>query len=102
MEVTEEDVGKVLTGFMRRIDADYQGMSEDDVRARWYFTFDGEKSLTWNMYQFHSMLALYGGTCRRWEEMHNGSSCVVERVRDKYLMPKIKEFEASVRNHLAA
>jgi hypothetical protein len=38
------------------------------------------------------MLNLYAGRCRRWEEMHHGSMSVVERVRDAYMMPKIKEF----------
>jgi hypothetical protein len=38
------------------------------------------------------MLNLYAGRCRRWEEMHHGSMSVVERVRDAYMMPKIRAF----------
>ncbi len=101
-EVTKEDIGDVLGGLMKRIDAEYQSMTENDVRARWYFKFDGEKPLRINIYEFHKMLELYRSSCRRWEEMHNGSSCVVERVRDKYLMPKIIEFEQNVREHVNA
>jgi hypothetical protein len=43
------------------------------------------------------MLNLYQNKCRRWEEMHNGSSCVVERVRDTYVMPKIREWLAVIK-----
>lgn len=102
MAVTKEDIGNVLDGFVKRIDAEYQSMTEDDIRARWRFTFDPARALHINIYEFHKMLELYRSSCRRWEEMHNGSSCVVERVRDKYLMPKIKEFEQSVREHILA
>ena len=36
------------------------------------------------------------------EEMHNGSCCVVERVKDKYLAPKIRLFlQEQVRQRLA-
>lgn len=70
-------------------------------KPRWYFQWEPERSMTWNIYKFHGCLSLYGGSCRRWEEMHNGHVCVVERVRDKYLMPKIKEFERMLRSRLA-
>ena len=101
MEISEEDIGNALTGLLRRVEAEYQTMSEADLEQRWYFRYEPEKSLTWNIYSFHGCLTLYGGSCRRWEEMHNGSCCVVERVRDKYLMPKIKEFERMLRNRLS-
>lgn len=39
---------------------------------------------------------MYARSCQRWEEIHNGYVCVVERVRDKYIIPKIKEFEQIV------
>lgn len=102
MGVTDKDLADVLGGFVQRIEAEYQTMSEEELRERWYFNFDGEKSLTWNIYQFTGMLDLYKRSCRRWEEMHNGHCCVVERVRDKYLMPKIKEFEDDVRAKIAS
>jgi len=59
-----------------------------------HFTWNESASLEWNLYQFHDKLRLYGSFCRRWEGIHNGSCCVVERVRDTYLMPKIREFTA--------
>ena len=101
MEVSEDDIGKALTGMMRSFDAEYQAMLEADLEKRWYFRYAPEKPLKWNIYQFHGCLTLYGGSCRKWEEMHNGSCCVVERVRDKYLMPKIEEFERMLRNRLS-
>ncbi len=100
MQITEEDIGKAITGMMRSFEAEYAGMSEGDLDDRWHFEFDPNQILEVNIYRFHGMLTLYGGSCRRWEEMHNGSGCVVERVRDKYLMPKIREFADAVRSHL--
>ena len=91
--ITEDDIGKALTGILRRVDAEYQTMTEADLAQRWYFRYEPDKSRAWNIYQFHGCLTLYGGSCRRWEEIHNGHMCVVERVRDKYLMPKIRDFE---------
>lgn len=52
------------------------------------------------MYEFFDMLELYKHFCSDWEEMHHGHVCVVERVRDKYLMPKIKEFQAQLKEVL--
>lgn len=95
-EVTQAAIGNVLTGMMQRIDAEYDTMSEDDLRQRWYFTYRPEQSVEWNMYSFFEMLGLYRGACRRWEEKHHGHMMVVERVRDKYLMPKIREFAAEL------
>lgn len=97
MKLTDEDIGSAITGLMRRIDAEYAEMSEAELRDRWYFQFDPSRPLEANLYSFFGMLTLYGGSCRRWEEKHNGSCCVVERVRDKYLMPKIREFAALIR-----
>lgn len=100
VEITDADIGNVLTGIMRRVEVEYHMMTEAELERHWYFRFEPKSTLAWNMYQFNSCLTLYGGSCRRWEEIHNGSCCVVERVRDKYLMPKIKEFEQTLRNSL--
>ncbi|WP_306147271.1 MULTISPECIES: hypothetical protein [unclassified Roseibium] len=97
MQISEEDIGKAITGIMRSIDAEYEQMTEADLASRWHFKFDPERSMEANMYLFYDYLALYAGSCRRWEERHNGNCCVVERVRDKYVMPKIREFAEQVR-----
>lgn len=94
--ITQDDIGKAITGLMRSINADYAEMAQDELESKWFFRFDPAKSIESNMYHFHDMLTLYAGSCRRWEEMHNGSCCVVERVRDKYIMPKIREFAAII------
>lgn len=96
-EITQDDIGAVLMGMLRRFDDEYQTMSEADLEKRWYFRWESGSSVAWNIYQFHGCLTLYASSCRRWEEIHNGYTCVVERVRDKYLMPKIKEFEQALR-----
>lgn len=96
-EVTQEAIGDVLTGMLQRQNEEYRAMAQADLETRWHFKYDPAASLAWNIYQFHDLLRLYSGACRQWEEIHNGSSCVVERVRDTYLMPKIREFEQTLR-----
>lgn len=101
-EITDREIGNALTGMMHMFDDEYARMSQADLESRWHFRFDPSRSLEANIYHFQDMLRLYGGSCRRWEEKHNGSSCVVERVRDTYLMPKICKFAEEVRQYVAA
>jgi hypothetical protein len=91
-EVTQKEIGNVINGILAGAEKELQEMPESQLEDYWFFKWDDTKSKEWNTYQFHDLLKLYGGQCRRWEEKHNGSCCVVERVRDKYLMPKIREF----------
>jgi len=90
--VTEEDIKSVIEGMHGAFQKELFDKTEAELESYWHFKHDKSASLEWNLYQFHDLLKLYGSFCRRWEEHHNGSVCVVERVRDKYLMPKIKEF----------
>ncbi len=92
MDVTENDIDDAVTGILKRAEDELSQMSEAELRQRFHFQFDGSKSARWNLYHFTQALELYRTSCRRWEEMHNGHMCVVERVRDKYLMPRIDEF----------
>ena len=80
------------TGILRHADDELREMASADLERFWFFRWDESAKLEWNIYQFTDLLDLYRRQCRRWEEMHNGSVCVVERVRDKYLLPKIAEF----------
>ena len=96
MTVTKEALDGVVTGIIASANAELRAMTKEDLESRWFFRWDDAVAPEWNLYQFHKMLDLYGGFCRRWEEMHNGSCCVVERVRDTYLMPKIREFIAKI------
>ncbi len=101
MEATKKEIGDVLTGMMSQFNADLFALSEAELETRWYYRYEPEASVAWNIYQFNKCLDLYSSSCRRWEEHHNGICCVVERVRDKYLMPKIKDFEQLLRCILA-
>ncbi len=90
------DIATVLKGLADRGNAGLRAMEQSDLEQYWHFVWDDSASLEWNLYKFHQALGLYGRFCRRWEETHNGSCCVVERVRDTYLMPKIREFTAMI------
>lgn len=61
-------------------------------KESWYFTYDPTMSVEWNLYMFTSALESFKRTMRDWETHHNGNLCVVERVRDAYIMPRIKQF----------
>lgn len=71
-------------------------MTQADLERFWFFEWDLSRPPEYNLYEFHSMLTLYQKKCRQWEEMHNGSECVVEHVRDIYLTPKIQGFLAKL------
>ncbi len=93
------DIATVLKGLADRGNIELRAMEQSDLEQYWRFAWNASASLEWNLYEFHKMLRLYGNFCRRWEEMHNGSCCVVERVRDTYLMPKIREFTAMIKSN---
>lgn len=98
--VTQADIAAVLQGLVKSFESDIAAMAQADLERHWHFEWNPSKSIEANTYQFHRMLELYGGFCRRWEERHHGSCCVVERVRDAYLMPKIRSFLADLQAHL--
>jgi hypothetical protein len=100
-EVTPEEIGAVLTGLVARADAELYAKQEAELEENWFFKWDEARSVEWNTYLFSDLLEMYKRTCRRWEEKHNGSCCVVERVRDKYVMPKVREFLAELARHNA-
>ena len=96
---TKEDMGYVLTNLAKTFDDKLIALTERELEQRWYFKWDEKASIEWNTYKFSDMLEMYKRSCRRWEDNHNGSCCVVERVRDKYLMPKVREFLADLAGH---
>ena len=96
-EITTKDIKTVIEAIDKNTTDELTRISSSDLEKYWYFEYDKSSGLVWNIYKFHDSLDLYKSFCMQWEEQHNGSCCVVERVRDKYLMPKIKEFHASIR-----
>ena len=91
-EVTKEDIESVLTGIVSRGKEELYSTPQSELDKYYYFQYDFTRSKEWNLYRFTALLDLYKRQCRAWEEHHNGMSCVVERVRDTYLMPKIRQF----------
>lgn len=85
-------IDEVLTTMVSRFDHELFALTETELSQKWYFEWDDKHNILWNTYHFSDMLEMYKRRCRKWEEHHNGSCCVVDRVRDKYLMPRIAEF----------
>ena len=89
IEKLKEVTGQILTQSHKELMAKTQEQLED----YWHFDFNkGSEDLDWYCYKFFKSLELYKSFCRRWEEEKNGFVCVVERVREKYLLPKIRIF----------
>lgn len=99
MTAQHEDIGKVITALANSFDAELFAMSADEIAAEWYWGWDDGCSAEWNTYQFSDILELHKGRWRRWEEHHNGPACVVERVRDKYVLPRVREFLGELAKH---
>lgn len=92
-EVTEKDIKEVMVGILTRSRNELLAIEDPaGLEKYWYFRYDPKASVAWNTYMFFDCLEMYKRSCRDWETAKNGSCCVVERVRDKYLMPKIKLF----------
>ena len=96
-EDINEAIGRVFTSMHDVFSTELFAKTEAELEEYWFFKFDHKIALEHNLYKFHDLLDLYGDFCRRWEEHHNGSCCVVERVRDKYLMPKIRQMVKDIK-----
>jgi hypothetical protein len=99
--MTDEDLkegfNKVCDGILSSTKKELDAIKDPkDLEQFWFYKTmirDIEKpSLATKMYHFFDALQLYETKCEQWEENNSGYVCVVERVRDKYLMPKIKWF----------
>ena len=99
---SESSLAETITTLSKSFDSDLFAQTKEQLEERWFFAFDASKSVEANIYRFHDMMELYGSFCRRWEEHHNGPCCVVERVRDQYLWPKIKQFADDLRSMMTA
>lgn len=99
MEPTKEQIGDVITAMLQGSDNKLLAMSETEVDMQWYWCWEEGQSAEWNTYKFSDALEVHKRQCRRWEEFHNGNGCVVERVRDKYVMPRVREYLAALAAH---
>ena len=99
-EQKQEVIEKFLTGYIARADAELFAKNKNEVKQKWNWEWDEKRGVEWNIYLFCDRLEPYKRTCRRWEEHHNGSCCVVERVRDEYVMPRVREFITELENKL--
>lgn len=95
----EKEIGEVLEGIHKSFNDKLFAMSQEEIASEWYWNWEEDKSIEWNTYKFTDILELHKSRWRRWEEHHNGSCMVVERVRDKYVMPRVKEFLAELAKH---
>ncbi len=91
-------IENVITRLSDRVQNELISKTEIDLQNEWYWDWDPNSTREWNTYKFFSMLDIYKRRCRIWEEHHNGSYNVVERVRDKYLMAKIEMFLQELKN----
>lgn len=99
MEPTKEQIGDVLTAILATADTELMALEEAELSAQWYWRWEEGRSIEWNTYKFSDALEMHKWRCRRWEERHNGICCVVERVRDKYVMPRVREFLTALATH---
>jgi hypothetical protein len=99
MAVTNEQIREVLTGLAASVDSDLLALSADEIAAEWYWQWEEDRGVEWNTYKFSDILELHKRRWRRWEEHHNGPCCVVERVRKKYVMPRVRDFLAALAAH---
>jgi hypothetical protein len=99
MDTTQEQIRDVLTAMAVNANNALHSMIQDDVAATWFWRWDKYASIEHNICEFSDDLEAYKRRCRKWEDHHNGGVCVVERVRDKYLMPKVREFLAELAAH---
>ena len=95
MDDIKKEMEEIFTGILSQAREELKTMTQAELERFWFFTYDDAKSYEYNLYLFQDYLDIYRRKCRQWEELHNGSMCVVERVRDTYLMPKIREFVAT-------
>jgi len=92
-----EDLKDAITKINDILDQDLYDKTRGQLEDNWLFKWRDSVSLEKNPYEFFDMLELYKYFCSQWEEEKNGHVCIVGRVRDKYVMPKIKELVKDIK-----
>lgn len=91
---SKDTIKNVITAIVDNNNREWYTKTASELDDYWHFKWDDTKSLQHHLYQFFHLLELYRHNCEQWEVFHNGHICMVERVRDKYILPKIDELIA--------
>jgi hypothetical protein len=97
MSETSDAIKEVITRLESRQTNELLAMNSKELSQDCLWEWVETKSIEWNTYQFFCTLELYKRRARRWEEHHHGACCVVERVRNQYLLPRIRAFLAELK-----
>lgn len=92
VDLVDKDVDNVVNDVLRRVRDELRALSKEELATKWYYRHNPKLPAELQLYEFCECLDLYKRTCQEWETFHNGHVSVVERVRDQYLRPKIREF----------
>lgn len=95
-EEVKAEIKKVIHGMVDSFTTEVLAMSAEQISEEFFWSWDVTRTPAANLYLFFDALALHRRRWRMWEEHHNGSCCIVERVRDKYIMPRIYELLAAL------
>lgn len=85
-------LGDVITSLADGFDKELFAKKQEELEDYWHFKIVPKDNIVVTTYKFYSALDNYKHFCERWEKHHNGICCIVERLRDKYIMPKIAQF----------
>ncbi len=85
-------VNNILSTILNQLDDEQLLYTTKEAEHYFYFKWDKNQGIEWNIYKFSDSLELFKRACKRLEEHRYGSYCTDENIRDKYLMPKIKAF----------
>ena len=91
-EKIQSALDEIVPRLADAIDELLLAMTPEEIQAHWVWSWQEEASLWWNIYHFADTLELYKRHWEKWEEHHNGYICVVERVAEKYVKPRIDDF----------
>ena len=95
-----EVIDEIATALAKTYNSELIALSPEEIANEWHWKWEEDGSIEWNTYRFSDILELQKRRWRQWEEHHNGTVCIVERVRDKYVMPRVQEFLKILISHL--
>lgn len=95
-KLSDEMMKTIMTGIIANDREELLAMKKEELEDYWFFHWNNNLPLQYNLYEFFKMLDIYSNRCEEWETLHNGHICVVERVRDQYLMPKLEKLSVQI------